>query len=222
MTPSFRRRTTTLAAAGLLAFAQVGCPWVVLIGYLIGGPPMVEPAFDRETKKSMTDKDVTVAVVCYAPNEVKWDFDEIDMEVAKYVTFRLHEHQIKVINPDRVRVWLDKNPNWDKPEEIGKELNVTYVVYIDLHNYSLYEENSTQLYRGRCDGWLSVVEMDKDGHGEKIFSKEINSKYPTNVPRATSEVSYTNFKREYLSRLSDEIGRNFYEYERGTDISAAM
>lgn len=219
---ALHRQLMRLALVAILCVTQPGCNYFILLGYLIGGPPSVEPDFEIMTKKSMTDKDVTVAVVCFAPNEVKWDFDEIDMEIGKYVTYRLYEKDIKVINPDRIRAWLDKNPNWDRAEEIGAAFNVTYVVYIDLHNYNLYEENSTQLYRGRCDGWVSVFEMDKDGHGEKIYSKELNSKYPLNVPRATSEQSYTQFKREYLSRLSDEIGRLFYEYYNGDDISASI
>ncbi len=214
-------RLMTIAAAILVAVSQTGCNYFILLGYLIGGPPAIAPDFEVATKKSFTDADVTVAVVCFAPPEVKWDFDEIDLEVAKYLTYRLVEHHVKVINPDRVRAWLDANPNWDKPEEIGEAFDCKYVVYIDLHHYTLYEENSTQLYRGRCDGWVSVVEMSGDGSGEKIFSKELNSVYPRQVPRSTSEVSFMNFKRQYLSRLSEEIGWFFYEHYEGDNFGDA-
>ena len=61
-----------------------GCNYFILIGYLIGGPPSIEPDFDVETNKSMTDLDVTVAVVCYAPPKLKWDFSKVDKELAKY------------------------------------------------------------------------------------------------------------------------------------------
>jgi hypothetical protein len=207
----------------VLATALVlsGCNYLILAGYLIGGPPSIEPDFDKMTNKSMTDLDVTVAVVCYAPTELKWDFDQIDNELAKYISFQLRDHKIQVISPDYVRAWLDENPDWDKPEEIGAHFNTTYVIYIDLHEYSLYEENSANLYRGRAEGLISVYEMDDDGNGERIYSKEIISKYPRLAPRSTSEVTHTNFKRQYLSRLSDEIGRLFYEYYAGDNIPYA-
>jgi hypothetical protein len=51
-----------------------GCRVGLLLGLLIAGPPTVEPEFDRQTKESMTDKDVTVAVVCFAPTEVRTRF----------------------------------------------------------------------------------------------------------------------------------------------------
>jgi hypothetical protein len=96
------------------------------------------------------------------------------------------------------------------------------VVYIDMHAYSLYEESSHNLYRGRAEAVVSVYEMADDGSGDKIYSKEITSQYPLRAARSTSEVSYTSFKKQYLSRLSEEIGRLFYEYYEGDDVFDAV
>jgi hypothetical protein len=195
-----------------------GCSQFILLGYLLGGPPSIEPDFDLMTKKSMTAKDDTVVVVCYAPTELKWDFDEVDQEITKHVSNRLFLHKIKVVDPNRVRDWLDKHEDWDKPEEIGAAFHTKYVVYIDLHKYSLYEEHSANLYRGRAEALVSVFEMDESGEGEKIYTKDLTSFYPLAAPRSTSEVSYGHFKKEYLSRLSEEIGRLFYEHYNGDDM----
>lgn len=212
-----------MACVGLLLVSLLaGCNYVVILGYLIGGPPSIEPDFDAATGKSLTDYEVTVAVVCYAPKELKWDFENIDNELGKYVAYRLGEHKVKFVNPDLVHAWLDKHPDWDHPEEIGAALGVSYVVYIDLHAYSLYEESSHNLYRGRAEAVVSVYDMAEDGSGDKIYSKELTSKYPIRSPRSTSEVSYTTFKKQYLSRLSEEIGRLFYEYYTGDDVFDAV
>lgn len=204
---------------GLLSLP--GCSYVLFLGYLIGGPPSIEPAFDRETKESMTDKGVTVAVLCFAPAQVRYNFESIDHELAKYVTYRLHEHKISVINPDRVKAWLDQNKDWDKPEELGAAFNTTYVIYIDLNEFSLYEEGSATLYRGRAEAIVSVWKMQDDGTAERIFQEQVRSRFPLHQPKAASEESYTNFKARYLSRLSDEIGRLFYEYYLVDDIVEA-
>ncbi len=198
----------TLAAA---LMTSSGCSYLLFFGYLLGGPPSVEPDFDAQTKESMTDKDVTVAVVCYAPTEIRYNFEEIDHEVAKYVSFRLHQHKIKVVSPDRVRGWLDENREWDKPEEIGEAFKATYVVYIDLNEFSLYEDGGANLYRGRAEAVVSVWKMD-GSEAEKIYTTEKISKFPVHQPIATSDETYQNFKSRYLARLSDEVGRLFYEY----------
>jgi len=195
-----------------------GCNYFMLLGYLIGGPPSIEPDFDKMTKKSFTDYQITVAVVCYAPTELKYDFANVDDEIAKYVSYRFKEHKIEVIHPDHVRAWLDRNPDWEKPEEIGEAFETDYVVYIDVNKYSLYEENSANLYRGRSEALVSVFEMGTNGEGDKIYSKEIVSVFPIHTPRAASSVSYQTFKRQYLSRLSEEIGRLFYEHFNGDNI----
>lgn len=205
----------------LLAVAASGCNYVVGLGYLIGGPPSIEPDFDRMTSKSMTDKDITVAVACYAPVELKWDNAQVDREVAEYVSYRLAEHKIQVSNPDRVRAWLDANPDWDKPEEIGAALEVKYVIFVDLNKFSLYEQDASHLYRGRAEAVVSVIEMKPDGTGEKVYEKELISVYPLAIPRATGSESFGTFKRKYLARLSEEVGRLFYEYYNGDDIPDA-
>jgi hypothetical protein len=113
---------------------------------------------------------------------------------------------------------LDKNEDWDKPEEIGAALGATYVIFIDLHKFTLFEPDSPNLFRGRAEAMVSVVELDENQDGEQIYSQEVTSQYPLSMARSTSEVTYSTFKRQYLGRLSEEIGRMFYEYYNGDDI----
>jgi hypothetical protein len=207
-----------MLAVGLMCLVP-GCSYVLLLGYLIGGPPSIEPAFDAETKESMTDKDVTVAVVCYAPDDVRYNFENIDEELARYVAFRLIQKKIEAINPDRVKMWLTSNPEWDEPEEIGSAFKTTYVIYIDLNDFTLYEDGSASLYRGKAEAIVSVWKMDDAfEEAEKIFSKEKISKFPQHRPIAATEETYSNFKARYLTRLSEEIGRLFYEYYIADEI----
>ncbi|MCA9073057.1 MAG: hypothetical protein KDA84_29245, partial [Planctomycetaceae bacterium] len=85
---TLKRRWSSLghfALIGLVAGALTGCNYLLFAGYLIGGPPSIEPAFDSETGLSMTDKDVTVAVVCFAPTHIKFTSTNIDYDLAKKV-----------------------------------------------------------------------------------------------------------------------------------------
>jgi len=202
----------------MLILALHGCNYFIMAGYLIGGPPSNEPDFDAITRKSMTDFGVTVAVVCDAPVELKWDNNKIDKELAKYVSRKMAGKKIKVIDCDQVYAWMDKHPHRDRPTEIGAYFNTTYVVYIDLKKYSLFEESSPNLRRGRAEALVTVYEMDGDGDGARIYSKDVVSKYPLRAPQAASDVRYSTFRRLYLTRLSEEVGRLFYEWYNGDDI----
>jgi hypothetical protein len=198
-----------------------GCNYIVMLGYLIGGPPSIEPDYDATTGLSMTDKDIVVAVACFAPKEVLYSFSHVDREIAKLVAYRLHTHSIKTINPDMVQKWVDEHPDWDEADEIARGVGASHVIYIDLTSYTLYEENSHEMYRGRSEGIVTVYELDEDGEGEQVYSKEVISRYPLAMPRASSDISRSGFQGQYLARLSEEIGRLFYEYYNGDDIPDA-
>ena len=222
---SHRPRRIVLLAALFVALVLPGCAQSVLLGYLIGGPPSIEPDFDAQTGLSFTDENIVVAVVCYAPKEVKWDFEKIDDEIASHVAHRLAVGKVTVIDPDLIRAWTEQNPDWERPEEIGAAFSANYVVDIEVNRFSLYEEGSTTLYRGRTDAQVNVVAMDdpeaRVAEGERIYSKQVDLAYPTRVPRSTQEMSYLQFKRDYLSRLSESIGWIFLDRFHGDMIGWA-
>lgn len=220
-----RNTTTRQVSLGLAAVLAVaitvslqGCAQFALLGLLIGGPPSIEPNFDATTGESLKGDDITVAVVCYAPTELQYDYPKVDAEVASAVAYRLAEHGINVVHPDFVKAWIDEHADWELAEEIGEALKATHVIDIELVDFSLYEENSHTLYRGRSEVYINVVEMQEDGSGEKVYSTELDSRFPTQVPRSTNDISYIQFKREYLSRLSELIGWEFYERYNGDMI----
>jgi len=194
-----------------------GCNVIVGLGYFIGGPPTIEPVFDQQTKLSLRDDDKMVAVVCYAPKELKFDVDDVDVSLARHVAHQLAAHDIKVMRPDQVQAWLDRNDDWDSPAEVGRALEVDWVIYIDLEEYSLYEKNVSNLYRGRTSAMVKVFDMS-DGEGHELFVQELVSQYPIRQPVPTSDISHNKFKMLYMGFLSNQIGRMFYEHFTADDI----
>jgi 4-amino-4-deoxy-L-arabinose transferase-like glycosyltransferase len=187
-----------------------------ILGNLIGGPPSTKPDFDKKTNRSLVKEKQKVLVMCYAPKQVKWDFESVDKELRVRVARLFNENEVKVLDPDAVNEWMDKHPDWDKPEEIGRDFAVDFVVYIEIRKIGLYEWGSNSLFRGNSEIDLSVFEMEKNGEGNEIYSKEVVSQFPIHEPVQTSEMSYSDFQERYLSHLSDEIGRHFYGYKEET------
>lgn len=212
-----------LAAALLWTMGLAGCQSVILLGYLIGGPPSTDPDFHQQTKQSLEGKrgkaKPTVLVYCYAPKELKWDNESVDYDVAKHVAYRLRSKDIKVIDPDLVHGWLDRNDKWRKTAEIGAHFKVDYIVHVDIKDFSLFEAHSVNLYRGRADLIVNVVKMNEDKRdGNPIYTKPIKSNYPTRAPVDSNNMPFAQFKKHYLSALADEIGKLFYSTESGDDI----
>jgi hypothetical protein len=218
-----RQRMWSAAVALVLASQLSGCQAVILLGYLIGGPPSTDPDFHIKTKQTLAGKNKITLVYCYAPKELKWDNEAVDYELAKHIAYQLNAKKIKVVDPDRVQAWLDKHDKWKKTAEIGAAFKADYIVHVDVKDYSLFEANSSNLYRGRADCIVNVVKMDDDKKdGQVIYTIPIKSNFPTRAPVDSNAMAFSEFKKRYLSALSDEIGRLFYSSETGDDIPYGM
>jgi hypothetical protein len=212
------RRLLALSLAVVVGVAQ-GCSPIAMIGYILAGPPSIEPDFETETGLSMEVGEKKVAVVCFAPKDLLIEFPQIDDELAAQVAWRLGEHKISIIRPEYIRAWVDEHPDWELPEEIGREFKADYVIQIEMGAFSLYEGESTTLFRGRTEAYVKVCEMDDSKKsGEQIYSKDIDFIFPHAVPRSAYDTTQTRFKREYISRLSEKIGFLFYEHFNGDTI----
>lgn len=209
--------TGVLASTLLL---QSGCNVVILLGYLISGPPSIEPDFHKKTNLWLNESGKTTAVICYAPKRLKWDNENVDAQVAQAVAYQFRNHKIATFDPDRVSDWVDQNPDYDKVTELGTEFKLDYVVHIDIKDYSLFAPQSSDLYQGRCEAIINVFKMNEDkSDGELIYTTEVNSKFPTRSEKSVYDISMDDFRNLYLEALSDEIGRKFYESQALDDIS---
>ncbi|MCA9055690.1 MAG: hypothetical protein KDA75_17745 [Planctomycetaceae bacterium] len=195
-----------------------GCAQFTLLGLLIGGPPHIEPEFDRETGESFVGTEAKVAVVCYADPKLKLRYSKVDFEVATYVARLMQINRINIAEPDYVRAWIDEHPDWETAEEVGEGVEADYVVEIELVEFDLYEPHSSTLFRGKTSGYVNTYRLTDSGEAERIFTRDVNFMFPTKVPRSTYELTEIDFKREFLSRLGEEIGFMFYPSYNGDKI----
>jgi hypothetical protein len=201
-------------AAGSEAVSSV-MQGLILLGYLMGGPPTADPDFHARTKQNLRGKNGknVVLVYCYAPKELKWDNESVDYDIAKHVAYRLLQNKIKVVDPDPLYDWLEKHDDWRTTSDLGKRFGVEYVIHIDVKDYTLFERNS-DLYRGQADIIVTVVQMNDDhSDGHAVYTVPVRSSFPSRAPIDSSQMGFTEFKKRYLSALSEEIGRLFYSAE---------
>jgi hypothetical protein len=222
-TPIIRRSSRFARAVCLcLALALLpGCSQFVLLGLLVGGPPHIEPDFDRETGESLVSADEKVAVICYVDPKIKLKYSKIDTEMATVVARLMQMNEINVVEPDYVRAWIDEHPDWETVDEIGEALECDYVVEIELVDFDLYEPHSATLFRGRTTAYVNVHRMADGADSERMFTRDVNFMFPTKVPRPTYSQTELDFKREFMSRLAEEIGFMFYPSYNGDKISWA-
>lgn len=146
-----------------------------------------------------------VAVLCYVPDSVRWNYEQVDREVEDYVARQLKEQGVQVVDPAKVRACIEQNPEWEQPDEIAAALDVTFMVYVELNEFSLYEKGSASSYQGGAAGKVSVLEINDEQNFRQTESTHLNSQSEPHRPSTASVGEYASFKERYLTELGTEV-----------------
>jgi hypothetical protein len=188
----------------MLALPLAGCAKVLATAvYVIKGTNVPAEYEGLKEKK--------VAVVCRQLASLQYRDSTVPRELAARVGSLLAQNvkKIEVIDQQDVAEWTDENA-WEEFTQIGKALEADMVVAIDLEDFRLHQGQT--LYQGRANVQIKVYDME-DG-GKVVFEKSPRpSVYPPNTGIPTSEKQESQFRREYVGILADEIGRHFYEHD---------
>ena len=204
--PSFswrELRPAMLLLAGLLVVANTGC--VGLLANVLYRGRLAPAACDRLEGKR-------VAVVCTSNSSDFGPSPNADL-IAKGVGILLAENveEIEVVAHQKVAAWLDEHDvDFIDHTEIGRALNVDYVVAIDIELLRL-QDNQT-LYKGNASYRLEVIDITDDGRAVYApFTPPVIHPKISGVP--TTSVTKEHFRRQFVEVIAGDIARHFYEHD---------
>jgi hypothetical protein len=157
-----------------------------------------------------------VVVVCRPSVEMKYSKSDVGRDIAQQMSKLLQEKvpKIKVVDSQKAAKWCDEN-TWEEYVEVGKALKADMVVGVELDKFSIYQGQT--LYQGKANSAVRVIDC-KDG-GKVVFEKILpQTVYPPNTFIQTSDIQETEFRREFIGVLSDQIARHFYAHDPYSDF----
>ncbi len=203
-----------------------GCSLFVMAGKMFLGDPMIGDDFGNFTQKPMTDGKSKVAILCSVFESIK-DYDAgLQIELFNEISRKMSIHEINIIKPHLVARWIDDNGGQiDDLEGLAEEVEADYIVNIEVTQFSYREENSPNLFRGRCDGKVTVFEYPHEessekpsGPGKQVYEKSFKSTHPTHQPVPADQTSELIFRKKFINRVGDEIARMFFKHRAGSDF----
>lgn len=204
-TVSRRGRSVQRLLAGLLlCLPLAGCAKVLATAVYVIKGTNVDAEYDGLQEKR-------VAVVCRQLASLQYRDSTVPRDLAARVGSLLAQNgkKIEVIDQQKVSEWTDENA-WEDFRQIGKALEADMVVAIELEDFKLHQGQT--LYQGRANVQIKVYDI-KDG-GKLVFEKTPRpSVYPPHTGIPTSEKQESQFRREYVGVLADEIGCHFYSHD---------
>lgn len=214
------RTRTSLAPIALVgALAISGCSLGVMAGKMFTGEPLRPAQFRAMTGTDLTKGEQKIVVICSTPTSVDADLSSLNIDLIDGITRRMKVHGIDVIDPDEVAKWIDDNGGVvADPSEMARAFEADYVAWIDVYGFSLREENSPKLLRGRASGFLRVYQIQEvsgDRTALTAFNTEFKSTFPQHQPISETGRSALTFQKEFVDRICDELAEKFYDHRPG-------
>lgn len=226
--PQFRSpntRCAVLLAIGLAAGCLSGCQIVTGLMLIAGGRPEVKSDFERQSRRSLKEKNKQVLVLCNAPEEVSREFSAVDLDLIAAVSRELKNQKIKLVDAHTVARWIESHGGEiEDVAEIATELKADYVVQIRLEQFSYQDPASPGLFQGKTQAKVQVFEFTPAAGdarlrtAKRIYSTPFMLRYPDRQPVPAERESASVFRKRFTDEVSNGIAKLFYDYRPDEDL----
>ena len=214
MRKAFFRRGTVVCVLPVVLLCASGCGLPNLLVY---------PFADREAKKQVArEHDLTaerLLILPYAGNDVLFEYPDagrqISLQVIQQIRENLRGRVHRVINPNQVARYQQSTLEWPNlpVADIGRQFQADKVLYIELNRFTLMEERSANLYRGRAEARIQVVDTGAPRGEESLYEGHVEVEVPDDRPIGTMEISEATLLQAILYRFAEEVVWKFHDHE---------
>lgn len=214
----------------LVAVFGAGCnPFAPLLftAYLTGAD------MEQRIQYKFPDDCRRVAVVSYVPYAARADMGHFDRDLNEkvarsifgYFESKKINHRKEVVKASRVHEWQAQHPNWMNmdPGEIGRALNVDYLVFMEVGALSLYEECSNRtLYKGHAELMVKVYRITPEMHEVAYANPMLIVDFPSkdrSIP--VDNISFPNFRDRFVDNVAKRLSWVFVPHETSEEFDRA-
>ncbi|MBX6313169.1 MAG: hypothetical protein IRY99_09685 [Isosphaeraceae bacterium] len=220
-----RRAALFACAAGLLALA--GCDPRQALYFL----QPFESKIRADCPTSLKGK--RVVIVANITPGVGGDFVSIDQALTTELVkiLRKHVRKLEIVDPEKVRTWVQNKPSWSDPAELAEAFEADVVIWMEVRQFETQNPSSPDLLRGQSKVHVVVTEMkpptdergrplkDRPRMAEKVYENDCETTFPVTghqIPEPGS--SADSFKKKFLELVATEISWSFIDHAPGDDI----
>ena len=206
------------ALALFLTVGGLGCNPLATIGFL--AYPFCSNSDEPVFPLTIKGKESTVVFVCAHEENASPDdaFRDADMVLCRLLTGMLSQHfkdnkdKVKIVPVSKVYSYLREHKDWvtQPKQEIGKQFDADFLVYIELGPMTMWEPGSRKtLYRGNVEIRMSLVDVQQP-EAEGIKPDQFYScTFPVTHPEDASSMRPDNFRAKFLDRIANDLVNYF-------------
>jgi hypothetical protein len=203
------RRSALWALSALLALAASGC----YLGHFIVA--LTKPKEYKHIKAEYYLEAERLAIVPYVGTDIQFRYPTASVEIPNEVVYALGRHlkdKVRtVVPPLAVVQWQESNLEWPNLslDEIGRRFQADAVLYLELEQYTMLEENSANLLRGRARVRVQVAKAGADR--SPVYSGLAEVLFPKDHPVSMLQTSERTMRQSTNRLLGEEIVNKFFD-----------
>jgi hypothetical protein len=203
-------------------------PWFLVLSALGGGCNVLslpyflqgeDPQVEAKMKKVASDdkkKEVKIAILTWSRLDPRPELIRADRELTELLSqelrdaFKTNKENVKVILPRKVEEYKNQHPSWKETpyEDIGKDLGVDYVFYLEISDLELYKKGSFRdLYQGHVI--ITVSLKDVNDPDASPPSAEFDCTYPSEAKGGAVAVDIGSgpgvFREQFLRYVAKKL-----------------
>jgi hypothetical protein len=219
-----RRAAWLLAAVGLLTLA--GCDPRSIFYFLQPFEPTIAPPGPNLKGKR-------VVILTHAVSGTLADFPSLDRDLSRGLGAILRQKvkKIDLVDPEKVRAWVDAHPSYSDPAEAGRAFDADVVIFLEVEAFQIQNPSSPGLFEGTSKVHIQVhaLRPPTDTSGQVIAGRPRESEvayddirdttFPTRGPIPMDVgVSRAAFKKKFLGLVITEVSWHFVDHAPGDNI----
>jgi len=208
-----RRRALLALGGGAVALAAAGCQ--------IPGQFLSWAVAPRHPKKIIAAEYPLEAerlvIVPYVGTDVLFSYPTAPLEVSRDLVneiVRNLKDKVKTIeHPVQVVRWQESNLEWPNMAlaDIARTFRADTLLYVELERYTMLEERSANLFRGRIRARIQVVLPDAERN--PVYETLVETTFPEDRPVGVLEISERKIRGGVTMMFARDAIRKFYEHE---------
>lgn len=185
---------------------------------------LVYPFADRDAKKDVKEAyhltSERLLILPYLGREVEFESPTAGTDISgaliRHIRDNLRGRVHRVVSPQQVAKYQQSRLDWQGTQvaEIGREFQADKVLYLEIQRYSIMEERSANLYRGRLSGHLQVIDTAPASRGKEVlYEADISVQVPDDKPIGATEIPEGTLRGATLYRFAQEVIWKFCDHE---------
>ncbi|MBN1764546.1 MAG: hypothetical protein JW860_04750 [Sedimentisphaerales bacterium] len=208
-----KKRTISFVISLILLTGATGCNLLEWPVYVL---------FGQKTEKVQAEYEGLAggrpaAIIIATEPGVDFDYPEARTNIALALAAAIKSHvkDITFVDQQDVERFQMENLNWATlpMTDIAQKFSATRLIYLDLYQFTMQEENSLHLLRGNIRAALWIYEADGVSPNRPAYSTEITVLYPEHAPIPASQAAAQDVENKSIAEFAQKTALKFYDHK---------